>query len=442
MRRFLLSLLVTAPLAAQQQPPLPLDLSLKQAVDIALAPDGATRLRLAREATEQSRQRERQALAPLLPQIDGSYTFRSFTNNLAAFGLQLREGLPIQIPPFIGPIDTQDVRATASQSIFDLAAIRRWQAAKTQNVAAREDLNAARIQTESTVARAYLNALRAEASVAAAEANVQLAERILRRARSQKDSGTGTGMDVTRAEVQLSQENQRLILAREERRTALLNLLRSMNADLATNVRLTEPMTWQPAELPDLDQAIKASRELRPEWKAQILREKASELNRKSAVSERIPSARAFGDYGVIGASPEVMLPTRSIGISVNIPLWDGGRRDARRAEAASQARAESIRSRDVAQQIELEIRVALETLKSAEHQVLMSRQTLDLAQRELAQAERRVEAGVAPGLEVTDAQARLARAREIEVLALFRQKTARIDLAVAVGNLDMLLSR
>jgi outer membrane protein TolC len=91
---------------------------------------------------------------------------------------------------------------------------------------------------------------------------------------------------------------------------------------------------------------------------------------------------------------------------------------------------------------VELEIRVAVETLRAAENQVLVSRQTLDLAQKELEQAERRVDAGVAPSLEVTDAQARVARARENDVTALFRQKTARIDLAVAVGNLDMLLSR
>ncbi len=441
MRAFLVAALTALPLSAQRQPP-QLELSLRQAIDIALAPEGATRFRLVHESAEQARARERQALAFLLPQVDGTYTFRSFTNNLQAFGFQLREGLPFQLPTFIGPIETQDLRATASQSIFDLAAIRRWQAAKTQSAASREDLNAARSQTESAVARAYLNALRAEASVTAAEANVELAGRLLRRARTQKDSGTGTGMDVTRAEVQLSQEDQRLISALEERRTAVLNLLRLMNVDLAASVRLTEPMTWQPAEIPDVDQAINASRELRPEWKAQLLREKASGLIRRSVASERIPSARGFADYGVIGASTDVMLPTRSAGISINIPLWDGGRRDARRAEAGSQARAESLRTREVAQQVELEIRVALETLKSSENQVAVTRKSLDLAQRELAQAERRVEAGVAPGLEITDAQTRVARSREAEVSALFRQKVARIDLAVAVGNLDMLLNR
>lgn len=437
MRR-LIWIVAALPLCGQQA----LDLSLKRAVEIAVAPDGAARLRLIREAEEQARHRERQALGALLPQVDGSYTFRSFTQNLQAFGLRLGEGLPFQIPSFVGPVDIQDVRATASMSVFDLAAIRRWQASKAQTAAMREEVRIARSQVENAAARSYLNALRAEATVKAAEANVALAERVLRRAASQKEAGTGTGMDVTRAEVQLSQEKQRLITALEDRRTAVLNVLRAMNADLATEVRLVEPMEWQPAEIPELQQAIAASRELRPEWKAQLAKEKAVELNRKAVASERVPSARAFGDYGVIGASPNAMLPTRSVGVTVTIPLWDGGRRDARRAEAVSLARAETIRTRDVAQQVELEIRVAVETLKSAENQVAVSRQTLDLAQRELAQAERRVDAGVAPSLEITDAQARVARARENEVTAVFRQKTARIDLAIAVGNLDMLLNR
>ena len=69
-----------------------------------------------------------------------------------------------------------------------------------------------------------------------------------------------------------------------------------------------------------------------------------------------------------------------------------------------------------------------------------MSREARSQSERELAQAERRVAAGVASGLEVTDAQARVARAREGEVAAVFRQQAARIDLGVAVGNIDMVL--
>jgi len=134
------------------------------------------------------------------------------------------------------------------------------------------------------------------------------------------------------------------------------------------------------------------------------------------------------------------MLPTRAAGVSVKIPVFDGGRRDARRAEAASALRAETLRTRDTAQQVELEIRLAVESLKSAESQVKVAREALGQSERELAQAQRRYEAGVSIGLEVTDAQARLARARESSDAALFRQRAATIDLAVAVGNLEMVL--
>ncbi|MGC8759540.1 MAG: TolC family protein, partial [Bryobacteraceae bacterium] len=115
-------------------------------------------------------------------------------------------------------------------------------------------------------------------------------------------------------------------------------------------------------------------------------------------------------------------------------------RRDARRAEAASLQRAEEIRTRDLARQVELEIRLAIERLKSAEAQVAAARETFVQAERELAQAERRVAAGVATPLEVTEAQARVARAREAVVAATFQQKAARIGLGEAVGNLDLML--
>ena len=178
----------------------------------------------------------------------------------------------------------------------------------------------------------------------------------------------------------------------------------------------------------------------RPELKAQAERERSATLNYASAKWERLPSVQAFGDYGALGKAGGLTLPTRSAGVSVRIPLWDGGRTDARRAEAASLLRQEAIRTRDTARQVELEIRLAVEALKSAENQVVVSREARSQSERELAQAERRVAAGVASGLEVTDAQARVARAREGEVAAVFRQQAARIDLGVAVGNIDMVL--
>jgi outer membrane protein len=58
----------------------------------------------------------------------------------------------------------------------------------------------------------------------------------------------------------------------------------------------------------------------------------------------------------------------------------------------------------------------------------------LALAESELTQARRRYEAGVTNGLEVTDAQTRMARARANQIAALFNYNLARVDLGQAVG--------
>jgi outer membrane protein TolC len=85
--------------------------------------------------------------------------------------------------------------------------------------------------------------------------------------------------------------------------------------------------------------------------------------------------------------------------------------------------------------QISLDVRLALDALKSAEDQVQVAKEGLDLAGNELAQARRRYEAGVTNSIEVTDAQTRLERARDNQTAALYLYNVARIDLAQAMGK-------
>jgi outer membrane protein TolC len=153
-------------------------------------------------------------------------------------------------------------------------------------------------------------------------------------------------------------------------------------------------------------------------------------------------SVSAFGNYGSIG--PEIIgaLPTRAVGITLKVPVFDGGRRDARRAESLSQLRQEEIRSRDVKQQVELDVRLALDSIKSAASQVDTAREGLTLAENELAQARRRYEGGVANSIEVTDAQTRLDRARDNQIAALYNYNLARLDLATATGSIAEYLNQ
>ena len=126
--------------------------------------------------------------------------------------------------------------------------------------------------------------------------------------------------------------------------------------------------------------------------------------------------------------------------MTLRVPLFDGGRRDARRAESASLYRQEHIRAADLKDQIELDVRTALDSLRSADAQVQAANEGLELAENELAQARRRYQAGVTNSVEVTDAQTRLDRARDNQITALYNYNLARIDLGTAMGTIESMI--
>jgi len=311
-----------------------------------------------------------------------------------------------------GPFSVFDARASVTQTVFDFGSIRRYQASRTGIQAAGEESDAARDQVARQVALLYLAAVRAEARVQSAQADAGLAESLQKLAENQKGAGTGTGIEVTRAKVQLAQARQQLLVAQSELRQSQLELLRTIGLALDTPVRLTANLDYSPVEVLSPEKTIEAAFQTRADWKAQQKREEAARLSYSGVKLERLPSVAAFADYGSIGNSITHAIPTRTYGLSMRVPVFDGGRRDARRTESGSQYEQERIRSADLRRQIELEARLALEDLRSAEDQVKVASEGLAMVEAELEQAQRRYQAGVTSSLEVTDAQTRLARAR------------------------------
>ena len=419
-----------------------LPLSLKRAVEIALAPEGSPRVALAEESIRQSQTGIAQARAAFLPDIETSVTDQSETVNLRSFGLNFPLPAGVSFPSLVGPFSVFDARATAQQSVFDFSSIRKYQSSKVTVEATKADAETTRNQVSDTVARSYLACLRADAKLETERANVDLSDALLKLSNRQKTAGTGLAIEVTRAQVQLANDRQNLIVAENDRRKAVLQLLRSMGLNLDAHIEFTDKLAYNPVDVGPMEAAIDKARKERAELKAQARREEIAKLNYGSVKAERLPSLSAFGNYGTIG--PEIVgaLPTRSVGITLKVPVFDGGRRDARRAESLSQLRQEEIRSRDVKQQVELDVRLALDSIKSAASQVDTAREGLALAENELAQARRRYEGGVANSIEVTDAQTRLDRARDNSIAALYNYNLARLDLATATGSIAEYLNQ
>src|ERR1035441_8148867 len=215
----------------------PLQLTLKRAVELARSREGNTYIQLSDENLRQAKSRTAEVRSALLPDIEAQAAQTTAMRSLAALGLDLAasdtllgaarnpppctaspltcgvlnaaEAPPLadiagKIPRVVGPFNSVDVRARLTQNVFDFSNIRRYQSSRAAFRAAKNDRGTTDNSVAGSVAKAYLAALRADADVEAYQANVALAEAVLKQAENQKNAGTGTGIEVTRAKVQLS----------------------------------------------------------------------------------------------------------------------------------------------------------------------------------------------------------------------------------------------
>jgi len=415
----------------------PLQLSLKRAVELATSPEGNTNIQLEEEAVREAKARTAEARSALLPNVETYASETSMIRSLAALGSNtVKLPFNFHLPNQAGPYDITDVRATATQSAFDFSALRRWQAARKAVRATKSEQEHATNEISALVAKAYVAALRANADVDASNSDVELAKALLTQAQNQKNAGTGTGIEITRQKTKLADQTQRLLEAQNNRTRTHLQLLRAIGLRLDTEAELTDKLVYTPEETMTLEQAEAEAFKNREDYKAQQEHENGARLSFSAAKWERLPTIQAWGDYGTIGQTDIAIMPTRDFGITLRFPIFDGGRIDAQRAEESSRYRQEKIKSNDLRQQIELDIRTALDSLHSAQEQVRVAQEGLELADNELTQARRRYTAGVTNGLEVTDAQTQLEHARDNQIAAIFNYNIARMDLGEATGTI------
>jgi outer membrane protein len=212
-----------------------------------------------------------------------------------------------------------------------------------------------------------------------------------------------------------------------------------LGIDFDVRLILTDELSLIPVAPQSPADALQAAQENRTELQAQLTRQKLASLSLSSVTSERVPSLSLNGDYGWIGLKPDEALATRSIGLMLSVPIFDGGQREGRISETRSRVRQESIRMKDVSDQITLEVRNALLTLDSSTQQVAVAEKGIELAMKELTFARDRFAAGLTTNIEVTNAQTSVARARDNQIEALFRFNASRINLARAKGELEQI---
>lgn len=430
----------TTPITGAQQVPAaakissgPSALSLNQAIALAIENNLATLL--AKERSNEARGFEKESRAGLLPNISGAAYQASITENLAALGFTPGR-FPGFTSTFIGPFKNFDARVRLEQTIFSLSALRTFQAGRAGVRVAEVQEDLAREQVATGTALAYLESMRADRSVSAAEANVTLAQALLKLAQDQRDAGIATGVDVTRAETRGAQEQVRLSRAQTDSEEARLQLQRIVGLPQGSTLTLTDPLRFEIEPVPAIETAVAQAEIKRPEVLVAAAQVTESDYQKRAARAEQLPSVEFLGDYGMSGITPSnTDLPTRRAAVQLNVPIFNGGLTRGRIQVASSRERQAELQLASIRGQVEEDMRLAFAGLRTTAETVHAADLLVTLAERELEMARDRFRAGVGDNLELVTAQAALATARLDQVTALALYNGARLNLAAAQGR-------
>jgi outer membrane protein TolC len=420
--------LASVPAAAQE--PAPYRITLQDAIQKALQANLGP-LVAGTKVDEAEATRQRRLSAALLPRV-GAQAYANVQNrDLRAFGISLPG-----MPDVVGPFSNYYVGFSAQQNIVDLASYRGIKASERALDAGRLDYKDSRDLIVRAIAAYYLNAQSAAARTEAAQSRVTDSTTLLKLAKDKHDAGTATGVDVLRAQVQLANDRQALLVAQNQFKQALLALARNLGMSPATPLELAEPLLYQPLTQPQTETLVPAALLARSDYMSLASQRQGLVEQQRASRARFYPKLSINGNFGGIGRSVGGMEGTGLLQGQIDFTVFDRDR-EGEAQELASRVKRIDDQIADLRRGIEEDVREALLNLESAADQVTVAREGQDLARRELELAQDRFAQGTANNVEVVTAQDELARAQENYILAVSSHVDAKFALARSMGDTE-----
>jgi len=316
------------------------------------------------------------------------------------------------------------------------------QQAEFSEIAARLDYNRLRNQLISDVKSAYYDVLRARAFVTVSKEALQNSQERLSTAELNFKVGTGTKFDVLRAETDVANARQNLLVS--ENRVNLTNavLANVLNIDQNTPIKLDVEVEPSKDGL-NFDKLLASAYKLRPEILQADANIAAAERGIRFAERSALPSLGISAGYqytpDASGFTPKTQ--SWSVSGSITLPLFDQGLAKARVSQAKSDINSAKLAKQMTMDGIALEIRQNYLAILEAKDRLAVSTAALAQAEEQYRLAQVRYKAGVtsAPGasplLEISDAQTALTQAQTNVVNAKYDVAAAEAKAARAAGE-------
>ncbi|MBK6628852.1 MAG: TolC family protein [Flavobacteriales bacterium] len=313
----------------------------------------------------------------------------------------------------------------------------------------RAELNAqlADLRTRAQVEGTLTQVIALYYAIAALDEDVAITQRILdisndRYVRQEGKAllgGVGR-LDLLNAEVDLQSDSTTFILAlqRRERSRRELNVLMGRSPDAEVNV--SRSITY--AQGLDQERLVQEAMQGNVQLASATAQVRAAEVDQRIARSLRWPRLDVNANYGVsdqqngVGLVLGTYTQGLNAGLTLSVPLFDGGRINTQAEQARLRAENAAIAEQQARLQVERDVRNAFTTWRGQREVLRIQGDAVTTAQLNFDRTRELFQAGQLTGLQFRQAQLDLANAERQAVVAGFDTKVAELTLLRASGGL------
>ncbi len=310
------------------------------------------------------------------------------------------------------------------------------QSAKLRNASQNQNVTDTRAQVLIEVQQGYYQALASESVLKVAQATLDLRRLTLRQVTALAQSALRSTLDVSFAQVNVSQAELDVFRAENDAKASHARLSAAIGYDRDQPFSLTDE-SLPPTLNPDVDALIQQAIRERPDLAALQLNRDA--LDRYADAEKRLrnPTLNAAAVAGVAPVRDDRVPETYSAaGLNLNIPVLNGGLFKARREEAESRAAAAGKDVQALLVQIARDVRVAWLNANDSFQRLDVTARLVAQANEALRLAQARYDNALGSIVELNQAQLNQTSAEIAAASAKYEYLSRRAELNFAMGGL------
>ncbi|MBA7533980.1 putative efflux pump outer membrane protein TtgC [subsurface metagenome] len=406
-------------------------LTLERCINLALANNQD--LKIAQKRIIESKGKKQEAFGNFLPTLSasGSYTrLKESPKMSVSFGVY-EETFEL------GPEDLYSTQLTLRQPLFAWWKIYHGdKQARLNYRLVNEEYKQVKNNLIFEVKRAFYNLLLARQFVIIAEEAVDVTDSHYKTARALYKEGRVSDYDVSRAKVQLVNNQTKLIKAKNNLKLAREELSFLLNTKLEEDWKVKGDFPREKREVSLEDTLGKALRE-RSEIRQLMIQEEVGKVSIKLARAENRPNLDFLANYEYTNPfyNREEWGESWNVILSLNFPLFSGLSNLGRVKQAKAGLEQVKILRSQVEQRIKLEVRKAIFDMEEARERIEAQKENVELARANLKIAEERYRLGLMSEIELRDAQLSLTQAETDYFQALYDYNVASAFLDRAIGK-------